>query len=214
MDELDQAGSGTDSEEEEAPPPPPEPTILEALATNDLDAVNAAIVRGEDLEQRDEERDHATPLILAVQKGLNELAEDLIVRSADVNARKGNKDSALHWACYKGNLRLVKALLAAGADIVCALHYRRWISTVKLFRAHISLFCFNFARKFASVNYFHPKKQTNMACTVGSGGSYDVAHGNMHCATSLALRDGRGNSSLTGRKIHLRIAGGGRRVQE
>jgi ankyrin repeat protein len=117
MEDIE-AGSGSELEDEEPPPPPPEPTILEALHANDLDAVEAAIRRGEDMEQTDPERDHATPLILSVQKNMVELAENLIVRSAAVNARKGNGDTALHWACYKGNVRLVKALLAAGADIV------------------------------------------------------------------------------------------------
>lgn len=116
MEDIE-AGSGSELEEEEPPPPPPEPTILEALHANDLDAVEAAIRRGEDMEQTDPERDHATPLILSVQKNMVELAENLIVRSAVVNARKGNGDTALHWACYKGNVRLVKALLAAGSDI-------------------------------------------------------------------------------------------------
>jgi ankyrin repeat protein len=45
------------------------------------------------------------------------VAEELLVRAASVAAARNNGDTALHWACYRGDLSLVKLLLGYGAPL-------------------------------------------------------------------------------------------------
>jgi hypothetical protein len=55
----------------------------------------------------------------AVDFGHHELAEWLLAHGASANARSsfGSKGTALHSAAWNGDLRMVKLLVAAGADM-------------------------------------------------------------------------------------------------
>ncbi|THY74449.1 hypothetical protein D6C95_10090 [Aureobasidium pullulans] len=57
------------------------------------------------------------PLYYASLYGLDRTVEDLIRRGADVNARSGRYDYALHAASHKGHGNVVKILLANGANV-------------------------------------------------------------------------------------------------
>ena len=52
------------------------------------------------------------------------MAEELLVRAASVAAARNNGDTALHWACYRGDLPLVKLLLGYGAPLETEGEYR------------------------------------------------------------------------------------------
>jgi hypothetical protein len=60
----------------------------------------------------------------AVQNGHAKVAEALLVRAANVAATRSNGDTALHWACYRGDLPLVKLLLGYGAPLEAEGEYR------------------------------------------------------------------------------------------
>ena len=62
MEHLDEEN---EEEVEPPPPPPPEPTVIESALKGDLEAVEAAILRGEPIEMQDAKGN--TALILAAQ---------------------------------------------------------------------------------------------------------------------------------------------------
>ena len=71
----------------------------------------------DDLEERPE-RPEATALYYAALCGFNGLVNYLIItHGEDVHAKCGNRGSPLHAASYKGNLDVVRLLLAHGVDI-------------------------------------------------------------------------------------------------
>lgn len=58
-----------------------------------------------------------TPLHIAIIEEQIEVASDLIVKGADVNAKDSNKSTPLHLAIEMRNINLIKQLIEAGADI-------------------------------------------------------------------------------------------------
>ncbi|MEM9772065.1 MAG: ankyrin repeat domain-containing protein, partial [Cyanobacteria bacterium P01_D01_bin.73] len=57
------------------------------------------------------------PLISACQRGKEEVADFLIERGFDINARNLHDQTPLHMACRSGSLSLVKLLVQGGADL-------------------------------------------------------------------------------------------------
>ena len=71
------------------------------------------------LADRDPGVARSAPVLLgAVDSGHHELAEWLLARGADPNARSalGSQGTALHSAAWEGDLRMARLLVAAGAD--------------------------------------------------------------------------------------------------
>ena len=62
-------------------------------------------------------KEGATPLSLAMLLDKHRVASSLIGCGADVNACDALGCEPLHWACYTGNLALVRKLIAHGANV-------------------------------------------------------------------------------------------------
>jgi len=58
-----------------------------------------------------------TMLILAAQRGCNDIAGLLINAGADINAQNKTGETALNWAVYKDNVPLIEFLITRGADV-------------------------------------------------------------------------------------------------
>ncbi|MBI3880937.1 MAG: ankyrin repeat domain-containing protein [Verrucomicrobia bacterium] len=95
-----------------------------ATQQRQLDRVRALLDTGMKPDARD--RYHVTPLMIAVRFGYGEIAELLIERGADVNAK--DRGSAieegglrpLHYACDAGRVAMARLLLKNGADPDCS----------------------------------------------------------------------------------------------
>lgn len=61
-----------------------------------------------------------TRLADAAMAGNKAAFESLLKQKAEVNAAQGDGMTALHWAAYRDDLQMVKALLASGADVKAA----------------------------------------------------------------------------------------------
>jgi ankyrin repeat protein len=94
---------------------------------NRADVVSWLIDHGAEVERRGSAE--FTPLMMAADRGLLEIADLLIRRGADVNATTviDNNDTALTIAARRGNEEAVRFLLERGAD---ARHVDRWGQTV------------------------------------------------------------------------------------
>ncbi len=91
--------------------PGEEPTLF----SNDMKTVATLVSSGTDLNPRNNFGD--TPLILAVSRGNNEIAELLITKGADMEAKDRNGWTALMWAINEGNKKIVEPLIANGANV-------------------------------------------------------------------------------------------------
>jgi len=86
---------------------------VEKVATEDIGAVKEYLDAGTDVNATN----HLgwTPLQVAAQEGLNEIAELLIATGADVNAKRGDTGwTLLHYAVTK---EIAELLITAGADV-------------------------------------------------------------------------------------------------
>lgn len=61
-----------------------------------------------------------TRLADAAMQGDKDAVQSLIKQHADVNAPQGDGSTALHWAAYRDDAAMVKALIAAGANVKAA----------------------------------------------------------------------------------------------
>jgi hypothetical protein len=92
--------------------------LLTAIQRRDSKIVNLLLERGADVNQKDP--DGWTPLMYALDfKGNMEIAEELLRRNAEVNARAANGDTALIIAVARsqGLTRMVEQLLCRRADV-------------------------------------------------------------------------------------------------
>ena len=100
------------------PEPPsakaPDISIHDAAAAGDIDAVKQHIAAGADVN----ENVLGTPLHWATVNGHKEVAELLIAKGADVNAKAGiSEKTPLHEAASSGHKEVVELLIANGADV-------------------------------------------------------------------------------------------------
>jgi ankyrin repeat protein len=59
----------------------------------------------------------STPLHFAAWQNHDDLAELLLTKAADVNAKNAGGRTPLHWASWNGNRKMAELLLARGADV-------------------------------------------------------------------------------------------------
>ncbi|XP_071080411.1 ankyrin repeat and EF-hand domain-containing protein 1-like isoform X2 [Haliotis cracherodii] len=89
--------------------------ITEATKMRDFDSLKTAISKGIPVDTRD--KYYKTPLMVACQGGLIDMARFLIENGASVNTRDNFKWTPLHHACHSGQLDVVDLLLEHGAEI-------------------------------------------------------------------------------------------------
>jgi ankyrin repeat protein len=89
--------------------------ILSSEKAPDIEAINALIGAGADLEARD--GTGWTPLHQAASRGHTEIAKALIQAGADLEAKNKLGRTPLHIAAYWGRTEAVKALIQAGAEL-------------------------------------------------------------------------------------------------
>ena len=90
--------------------------IHQAAARGDISGVERLITANPALVNA-RDRDGATPLHWAVDRGQRLVAETLLAYDADVNARKPNGVTPLHIAAALGRKELAELLIADGADV-------------------------------------------------------------------------------------------------
>ena len=95
------------------PPAPPVISIHEAVGDGNIEAVKQHLAAGTDVNAKDDKG--ATPLHYAAVEAVAEL---LITKGADVNAKGGYKNGTLlHFAAAVGHKELVALLIANNADV-------------------------------------------------------------------------------------------------
>ena len=88
--------------------------FFDAIKEGDLDIVKKFFNK-EYVNTKDSKGN--TPLILAVLRSYDDIAEFLLRNHANVNAVNGTDNTPLIYACSKNNLKLVKLLVKYGADV-------------------------------------------------------------------------------------------------
>ncbi|MDA7653291.1 ankyrin repeat domain-containing protein [bacterium] len=97
----------------DASPKAPAISIHDAAGGGNIEAVKQHLAAGTDVNAKD--KGGGTPLHFAATK---EIAELLIAKGADVNAKDGFLMAApLHYAANEGRKEVVELLIAAGADV-------------------------------------------------------------------------------------------------
>ncbi|KAJ8574647.1 hypothetical protein ON010_g4566 [Phytophthora cinnamomi] len=88
-------------------------SIVDAAMQGDLNAIQEAIDRGDDIESQDS--DGNTPLHLAVKSGYPDIVEYLIKNGAKVDSENDMKQTPLYIAAKQGSLEIVHLLIDVGA---------------------------------------------------------------------------------------------------
>ena len=90
--------------------------LFDAAKEGNIEAVKQALNDGADVDSKDEAGE--TSLNVTARKGHTGIAELLIAKGADVNAKEKMLDEApLHLAARYGHSETVELLLAKGADV-------------------------------------------------------------------------------------------------
>lgn len=93
-----------------------ETALMTAARTGKVDAVNALVARGANVNAK-EPSQRQTPLMWAAAENHAAAAQLLVRHGADLSARSATGFTALLYAVRAGGFDTVKALLAAGADV-------------------------------------------------------------------------------------------------
>lgn len=108
-------GSNAQDQNRPTPPTPEAKAFVEAAKQGDLEAVNAALKKGMDVNVKIAGK--RTALYAAVERSEVAMVKRLIEAGADVNAKEYLGVTPLHWAAIRGPRESVKALIDAGADV-------------------------------------------------------------------------------------------------
>jgi ankyrin repeat protein len=92
-----------------------EETFLHEVKTGNRQEVEAFIRAGINVNAKD--KDGATPLMLASERGDTEMARVLLKNEANPNASDVDGYTALMFASYSGNLEMARLLVDSGADV-------------------------------------------------------------------------------------------------
>jgi ankyrin repeat protein/spore coat protein CotH len=90
--------------------------LCRAVKSGDLQAVKIQVKNGVDVNARDSEFG-VTALSWAALQGHTKIAEFLIERGTDVNAKNQDGATALHSAAFLGRAEIAKLLIQKGADV-------------------------------------------------------------------------------------------------
>ena len=90
--------------------------IHSAVWNGDLEGVQAELDNGVDVDEKDDLWGR-TPLHIAAEEGHKEIAELLIAKGADVNAKDSVGFTPLHEAAFYGQNEIAELLIAKGADV-------------------------------------------------------------------------------------------------
>ncbi|MEP2669199.1 MAG: ankyrin repeat domain-containing protein [Cyclobacteriaceae bacterium] len=91
--------------------------LITAVSNNDERMVELLLKRKADPNQKEEEGLEGTPLMYSSVNPNTSIAKMLIKAGADVNTIDVNKDPAINWAAYYGNIALMRLLIKHGADL-------------------------------------------------------------------------------------------------
>lgn len=92
--------------------------LYAASSAGDVDAIRQLLLRhGEDINTVDEITEYGSPLIVAAAKGNLLIVNLLLEANADPDTELYGRGSAILHACLAGHVDVVRALIAAGADI-------------------------------------------------------------------------------------------------
>jgi len=97
------------------PTPEAGPSLLDAVKQSDVEAVRAAIQRGDDVNQKDTYG--LSVLNYAASLGQTEIVQLLLAAGADVNYRDPWGMASLHAALKEGHDAVAQLLLDAGAEV-------------------------------------------------------------------------------------------------
>jgi ankyrin repeat protein len=92
-----------------------EETFLHEVKTGNREKVETFIRAGININAKD--KDGATPLMIASEKGDTEMTRVLLKDGADPNASDVDGYTALMFASYSGNLEIARLLVGSGADV-------------------------------------------------------------------------------------------------
>jgi len=96
---------------------PPANSIWSAAAEGDLKTAREHLSKGIDINARDSSNFGITPLAFAILQDQTQMAKFLIHQGADVNAKYGDEDTALHYAAFLGQYEVAELLVQKGADV-------------------------------------------------------------------------------------------------
>ena len=111
------ANKGADPARGINPEPPtanaPEISIYDAAWGGNIEAVKQHLDAGADVNAKFDD-DGISPLHYAAYRSHKEIAELLISKGADVNAKDENGDTPLNWAAAGGHMEIAELLIASG----------------------------------------------------------------------------------------------------
>ena len=97
-------------------PPAPDISIHDAARDGNIEAVKQHLAAGTDVDEKGGMTKY-TPLQEASRKGHKEVAELLIAKGADVNAKNDFGVTPLHYAADYGQREIIDLLITKGADV-------------------------------------------------------------------------------------------------
>ncbi|SEW54343.1 hypothetical protein SAMN04488122_6006 [Chitinophaga arvensicola] len=145
--------------------------IFTAAATNDTNAIKAAIASGASLETKDDQG--RTPLLVATYKHHTASAALLVAAGADVNAQDRLLNSPFLYAGAEGYADMVKLYMNAGADYKVYNRYGGSALIPACERAHIEVIALLLSDKNFPIDHINRLGWTGLleAVILGSGGA-------------------------------------------